>query len=227
MFNVVGEANGIVDHSAVTQTGGPDGSADFQLRVPSGNLSQTLARLSALRGAQVVSRTDNSQDVNSQYVSAKRQLADDQALRTGLLKQLAAAVTQQQIDSLKAQLRNAEAIDLLRPGGAAPAQLPDRLQPRHGDHQRRLGTHPGDPPQHSGGFTLGHAAHVAGRVLVVAAGVGLDRPRRLAARRSPGRTGRLRWGSPWAPARASRRLTWPERGAARRRAGVKLRRAAR
>ena len=35
-----------------------------------------------------------------------------------------------------------------------------------------LGTHPGDPPQR-GGFTLGHAAHVAGRVLVVAAGVGL------------------------------------------------------
>ena len=100
MFNVVGEANGIVDHSAVTQTGGPDGSADFQLRAALGAASaRRSARLSDLRGAQVASRTDNSQDVNSQYVSANRQLADDQALRTGLLKQLAAAVTQQQIDS--------------------------------------------------------------------------------------------------------------------------------
>jgi negative regulator of sigma E activity len=172
VFNVVGEANGIVDHSAVTQTGGSDGSADFALRVPSGNLSQTLARLSALRGAQVVSRTDNSQDVNSQYVSAHRQLADDQALRTGLLKQLAAAVTQQQIDSLKAQLRNAEAS--ISSDQAAVRQLNSQIDYSRVAVTIDAGTPPTPVIHHSArGFTLGHATHVAGRVLVVAAGVGL------------------------------------------------------
>ena len=172
VFNVIGEADGIVDHSAVTQTGGPDGSADFELRVPSGNLSQTLARLSALRGAQVVSRTDNSQDVNSQFVSAKRQLADDQALRTGLLKQLAAAVTQQQIDSLKAQLRNAEAS--ISSDQAALRQLNSQIDYSHVTVTVNAGSAPAPVIHHSaGGFTLGHAAHVAGRVLVIAAGVGL------------------------------------------------------
>ena len=172
VFNVVGEANGIVDHSAVTQTGGPDGSANFELRVPSGNLSQTLAQLSALRGAQVASRTDNSQDVNSQYVSANRQLADDQALRTGLLKQLAAAVTQQQIDSLKTQLRNAEAS--ISSDQAALRQLNSQIDYSHVTVTINASSAPAPVIHHSaGGFTLGHAAHVAGRVLVVAAGVGL------------------------------------------------------
>ncbi|MEA2144949.1 MAG: hypothetical protein QOG59_536 [Solirubrobacteraceae bacterium] len=172
VFNVVGEANGIVDHSAVTQTGGPDGSANFELRVPSANLSHTLAQLSALRGAQVAARTDNSQDVNSQFVSAKRQLADDQALRTGLLRQLAAAVTQQQIDSLKAQLRNAEAS--ISSDQSALRQLNSQIDYSHVTVTINASSPPTPVLHHSaGGFTLRHAAHVAGRVLVVAAGVGL------------------------------------------------------
>jgi uncharacterized protein DUF4349 len=172
VFGVVGEANGIVDHSAVTQTGGPDGSANFELRLPSGNLSQTLAQLSALRGAQVASRTDNSQDVNSQYVSVNRQLTDDQALRTGLLKQLAAALTQQQIDSLKAQLHSAEAS--IASDQAAVRDLNSQINYSHVTVTINASPAPTPVIHHSaGGFTLGHSVHVAGRVLVVAAGVGL------------------------------------------------------
>jgi predicted RNA-binding protein YlxR (DUF448 family) len=172
VFNVVGDANGIVDHSAVTQTGGLDGSASFDLRLPSASLGETLGRLSSLRGAQVVSRTDNSQDVNGQYVSAKRQLADDEALRTGLLKQLAAAVTTQQIESVKAQLRNAEAS--IASDQNALRQLNASIDYSRVSVTINASPTPAPVTHHSsGGFTLGHAAHVAGRVLVVAAGVGL------------------------------------------------------
>ena len=65
--------------------------------------------LSSLNYAQVVSRTDSSQDITDQYGAATRALADARALRTSLLKQLANAVTTEQIDSLKAQIHDAEA----------------------------------------------------------------------------------------------------------------------
>jgi predicted RNA-binding protein YlxR (DUF448 family)/uncharacterized membrane protein (Fun14 family) len=172
VFNVVGQANGIVDRSQVTQTGGPDGNATFQLRLPSDSLAQTLARLSNLRGATVLARTDNSHDVNSQYVSANHQLADDQALRNSLLKQLAAAVTTQQIDSLKAQLKNAEAS--IASDQAALRQLNAQINYSQVTVTINASQTPVPLTHHSSsGFTLGHAAHVAGRVLVVAAGVAL------------------------------------------------------
>lgn len=173
VFNVVGDANGIVDHSQVTQTGGPDGNASFQLRLPSATLSQTLARLSDLRGATVTARTDSSQDVNSRYVSTQHQLADDIALRNSLLKQLAGAATTQQIDSIKAQLKNAEAS--IASDQAALRQLNSSINYSSVTVNINAGQTPTPvTPKHStGGFTLGHAAHVAGRVLVVAAGVGL------------------------------------------------------
>jgi len=57
----------------------PGAYAQFQLSIPSANLSDVMARLSRLHGAQVASRTDTTQDVNDQYVKLTRQLADDQA----------------------------------------------------------------------------------------------------------------------------------------------------
>ena len=63
----------------------------MQLSVPSSALAQTMTKLSQLAYARGRSRTDNSQDVNNQYVQAKRRLADARALRTSLLKQLANA----------------------------------------------------------------------------------------------------------------------------------------
>src|SRR5581483_12389809 len=57
----------------------------------------------------VVSRTDASQDITGKVGGAGRRLADARALRTSLLRQLANATTQTQINSLKAQIRDAEA----------------------------------------------------------------------------------------------------------------------
>jgi hypothetical protein len=171
-FNVVGVENGVVNHSAVTATGGSDGYAEFDLSVPSSKLADTMTRLTSLRYASVASRTDASQDVNNQYVSDVRRLADARALRTSLLKQLANAVTQIQIDSLKAQIRDAE-------GSISRAESTlGSLQHRIGFSQISVTINAGavpvpHKPSSSGGFTLDKAVHDAGRVLTVAAGVAL------------------------------------------------------
>ncbi|MEA2159439.1 MAG: hypothetical protein QOD66_1819, partial [Solirubrobacteraceae bacterium] len=108
VFNVVGSEHGIVSSSNVTATGGLDGYAHFELSLPSGSLSDAMGRLSRLRYGSVSSRTDTTQDVNGRFVSAGRRLADAQALRTALLKQLTSAATTTQISSLRAQIRDAE-----------------------------------------------------------------------------------------------------------------------
>jgi hypothetical protein len=171
VYNVIGDLNGIVEHSTVTQTQGLDGSAEFQLSVPSASLGQAMSRLSSLQYASVLSRTDASQDITDTYGAAQRALSDARALRTSLLKQLASVSTTEQIDSLKAQIRDAEAsissdeatlARLNRQVGFSQLGLDINAQPA-----------PPPAPHHSGGFGIGRAAHDAGRVLTVAAGVGL------------------------------------------------------
>ena len=182
---MIGLEHGVVNHSTVTATGGQDGYGDFQLSVPSANLADTMARLSSLRYANIASRTDVSQDVNNQYVSDVRRLADAKALRTSLLKQLAQAVTQTQIDSLKAQIHDAEASI-----SSAEGTL-NSLKHQIGFSQIEVTINAGAVPDpqksHSSGFTIGKAAHDAGRVLTVAAGVGADRAGGAGSRRAGGR----------------------------------------
>ena len=170
VFNVIGRENGVVRKSSVTQTGGLDGAAEFELSVPSGSLTDTMTALSQLHGASVASRTDSTTDVNDHYVSLNRQLADARALRTGLLRQLANATTQTEIDSLHARIHDAE---------ASIASLEARLRSVNRAVSMSLITltinAAATPVGHSSGssFTLGKAAHDAGRVLTVAAGVAL------------------------------------------------------
>jgi predicted phage tail protein len=103
-------------------------------------------------------------------VDVTRRLADARALRTSLLKQLANAITTQQIDSLQAQIHDAEA-----------SISSDQATLRTLNHQISFSqvsvtiNAAAIPPivGHSGGFTIGTGAHDAGRVLMVAAGVGL------------------------------------------------------
>lgn len=169
-FDVVGQENGIVNRSSVTQTGGSDGSAFMQLSVPSSALAQTMTKLSQLSHAHVSSRTDNSQDVNNTYVKAKRRLADAQALRTSLLKQLANAFTTEQVDSLKAQIRDVERT--ISSDESALAALNHRIAFSNISLTISAGAEPQPVPSgHSGGFTIRKAVHDAGRVLVVVAGV--------------------------------------------------------
>jgi hypothetical protein len=154
----------------VTQ-GAVGGYAEFQLSIPNASLGQAMSRLSSLNGAQVVSRTDSSQDITDQYGKAQRALADARALRTSLLKQLAAATTTEEVDSLKAQIRDAEA------SISSDQATLNRLNQQIGFSQLSLQinarTVPTPVSHGSGGFGIGKAAHDAGRVLTVAAGVAL------------------------------------------------------
>ncbi len=170
VYNVIGALNGIVVNSTVTQAGS-GGYADFQLRIPSASLGQAMSRLSSLNGAKVVSRTDSSQDITDQYGAAQRALADARALRTSLLKQLAGATTTAQINSLKAQIHDAEA------SISSDQATLNRLNRQVGFSQLSLEINarsvPAPVSHGSGGFGIGKAAHDAGRVLTVAAGVAL------------------------------------------------------
>ena len=167
VFNVIGFEHGIVNSSEVTSTGNPNGNAQFQLSVPSGSLADTMTRLSELQYANVVSRTDASQDVNDQYGNDVRRLNDDKATRDSLLKQLGSAVTQQQIDSVHAQLKNVDGS--IAGDEAAVSGLNNQV-----DFSKVQVTVQADATPaavaHSNSFTIGKAAHDAGRVLTVVAG---------------------------------------------------------
>ncbi len=171
VFDVVAAEKGYVQNSTVTATGGAAGYAQFQLSVPSANLQTTMSALSRLHGAAVVSRTDSSQDVTGQLGGAGRRLADARALRTSLLRQLAAATTTTAIDSLKVQIRDAEA------SIASDLATLDGLQHKVDNTQISVTLNASMAPGHrkagATGFTLRRAVHDAGRVLVVAAGVAL------------------------------------------------------
>jgi hypothetical protein len=172
VFNVVGAQSGFVQRSNVTAGGAANSYAQFQLSVPSSNLSQTMSQLSQLKFASVSSRTDATQDVNDQYVGDVRRLSDAKALRTALLKQLAQAVTTVQIDSLNQQIHDAE--QAISADQSTLNGLNHQI-----DYSQIQVTINGAliaPARHhkkSTGFTLGKAAHDSGRVLTIAAGVAL------------------------------------------------------
>ena len=173
VFNIVGQEKGYVNGSNVTSSGGPDSNAFFQLSVPSSNLAATLAALSELKGAHVVSRTDNTNDITAQVGGAGQRLAEARALRRSLLKQLANATTTEEVTSIQARLRDANASiasDLSKLRGL-------QRQVAYSNITVRIQSNTAPPPvthhHSSSGFTIGTAAHDAGRVLVVVAGVGL------------------------------------------------------
>ena len=170
VFDVVAAQHGVVENSNVTATTSY-GNAQFSLSVPSANLSRTLDALSQLRGANVVSRSDATQDITGQVGSAGRQLAEARALRTALLRQLAAATTATALSSLKSQIRDADA------SIARDLSKLQSLQHQVTYSQIQVVINsaviPGLPVSGGSGFTLSRALHDAGRVLVVAAGVAL------------------------------------------------------
>jgi Domain of unknown function (DUF4349) len=173
VFNVVGAEKGFVNNSNVTSGGGnSDAGANFQLSVPSANLSATLTDLSRLRGAHVVSRTDQTNDITGQVGGAGQKLAEARALRRSLLKQLANATTTAQVNSIDARLHDANA------SIASDLSTLRGLQRQVAYSKISLNVAPANAPppvttHHSSAFGIGQAAHDAGRVLVLVAGVAL------------------------------------------------------
>ena len=175
VINVVTFEHGTVQNSRITaatsNTGG--GYAYFSLSFPTSDLQAALTQLSRLHFASVTSRTDGSQNVSNQYNSDVRQLGDAQALRASLLKQLQTAYTQQDIDSIKAQLKLAE--QQITSWQNTLGSLQHKISYSDVEVQINQNGLPILPvtKHHSSGFTVGKAGHDALRVLVVSAGVAL------------------------------------------------------
>jgi hypothetical protein len=155
---------GIVDSSQIS-TSDTEASAVFALRIPTRRLDDALAALSKL--AHVASLSQGSTDITGSFVSAADRLRDARAERRALLKALGAATTTQEIDALKARLR-----DNHSQISAAKGEL-NALR-RRANLARVDVTVSGNGHKGSGGggpWTPGDAAGDALRVLEVGAGV--------------------------------------------------------
>jgi len=169
VFRVVGAQNGIVKSSQVTAGSGNGGFANFSLSIPTGNLQATMTALSELHYAHVVSRTDATQDVTNQYKSDQQSLANALALRTALLKQLADAQTQAQVDSIQQQLTDDQSA--IRSDRQAVGGLNNQIAYSNLTVQIDAGIVPVITQPSSKGFSLHKALHDAGRVLIWVLGV--------------------------------------------------------
>ncbi len=95
---IAADLGGFVASSSVSSAGG----GDFRLRVPTGQLDTAIQRLSRLGRVRDVSR--NSLDITSTVVSARARLTDARTERESLLRQLAAADTVNETESIRARL---------------------------------------------------------------------------------------------------------------------------
>lgn len=173
VFTVVGAEQGSVTNSQITTATSSNGGsyASFTLSIPVGNLQAGMTRLSQLAHTSVTSRTDSSRNVSDQYASDKRRIADAQALRTSLLKQLQAATTENAITSLEKQIHDAEA--QLTRDQTALKRLQHKITSSPVTVTVNSGRLPGPRPLQSQHGYLHGALHDALHVLVVAAGVAL------------------------------------------------------
>lgn len=167
VIGVVGRYRGFVLSSSVRDGTEGDAGASFELLIPSARLSPALADLSGI--AEVRSRSENTLDITAPYVSAREHLRDARAEAEGLLRQLAAADTDAERASVKAQLQ------VVRGRIAAFRTQVDRLQ-RRGNFSRVsldvvTGKAEAFPASGGNDWTIGDALRDAGRVLAVAAGV--------------------------------------------------------
>lgn len=148
---------GFVQSSHVNE-GEKTGEANFTLSLPSAKLSATLASLGQL--APVRAENQSLQDITNTYNAARQRLNDATAERVALLRALAKATTEGQIDSLHERLAQAgRAI-----AGARTALQAVSRQARTAEVEVTV---LGDKSAGSEGLTLHRGLHDADRVLVV------------------------------------------------------------
>jgi hypothetical protein len=94
---------GIVMRSSVTSAGDASSIGSFDLRIPVASLRPALRDLSAL--ADVVSRTENADDVTASFVNARTRLEELNAERRGLLRRLGKAQTDREASAIRARIR--------------------------------------------------------------------------------------------------------------------------
>jgi vacuolar-type H+-ATPase subunit H len=149
---------GFVESSHVQVQRGGASEANLSLRLPSAKLTAALASLGQL--APVRAESQSLQDITDAYDAARRRLADATTERQALLRALAQAVTQGQIDSLRERLSQAR---------SAIAQARSSLQAvsRRAKTAEVEVTVVGDARAANEGLTLSRGVHDAGAVLTV------------------------------------------------------------
>jgi len=167
----VARFDGIVASSQIGDSDSVGGEASFDLRIPTERLDRALAALSKL--GHVTERSQSLQDITASFASAQERLTDARAERRGLLRALARATTQNQVASIKAQLRTVS-------GRIAGLKGELSSLRRRADLSRVDLTVRGDGKGESGStgatggdWTPGDAAGDALRVLEVLAGIAL------------------------------------------------------
>lgn len=133
--------------------------ATLVLRLPSARLGAALAAIGRL--APVRAENQALRDITNAYDAARQRLSDAEAERRALLRALAAATTEGQVDSLREQL------------SASRAAIARALASFNAVSQRASTAEAevsilGDSHAGSEGLTLHRGLHDAGRVLVVA-----------------------------------------------------------
>jgi hypothetical protein len=103
IVSVIDRRHGFVLHSTVTTGSGGATGGEFELRVPSASLQDTLSDLSGL--ADVRSRTENADDITQPYNAVAGQLSEARALRHSLLSRLAKAATNTEVQALHKRIR--------------------------------------------------------------------------------------------------------------------------
>jgi hypothetical protein len=157
--DITADVGGFVARSNVSSSEG----GDFQLRVPTRQLDTAIQRLSKV--GKVRGLTRNAQDITGAFVSARSRLTDARAERKSLLKQLAAATTLNETESIRARLR-----DVSREIALARNEL--RRVSNRANFANVTVTLVATHGSSSGGlWTPGDAFHDALRVLEVIAGV--------------------------------------------------------
>ena len=112
VLDVVDEHGGFVLRSSVSG-GDPDvegaqpGRANFETRIPAGELQAAIASLSDL--GHVVSRTDGAKDITNRFNDAKQRIDTYTRARDRLLERLENATTETEQEAIRRQLRIVEA----------------------------------------------------------------------------------------------------------------------
>ncbi|HXD53785.1 MAG TPA: DUF4349 domain-containing protein [Solirubrobacteraceae bacterium] len=150
-------------HVQVRSSGGPS-EAQLRLQIPSAKLASAIAALGRIAPERSVNQ--ESEDITSAYDGAKRRLGDAEAVRRALLRALAAATSEGEIDSLRERL------------AANRTQIAEyRSQVRTQAHRAATSelevTIAGSGGSASGRSTLDRGLHDAGHVLAVAGAVAL------------------------------------------------------
>jgi hypothetical protein len=151
---------GFVQSSQVHRQSGAGGSAEMRLSLPSARLTAALASLGRL--APTREESQSLQDITDEYGAARRKLADAVAERQALLRALARASTQSQIESLHARIALAAA-------AVTRARTAFGAISRRGSNSTVEVTVLGDVHAGSHRSTLGNGLHDALNVLKAAA----------------------------------------------------------